>query len=397
MTLYAQHGYQKGAKIDTGLDQGWLDGVILSPRDESPQSMSAYINQLREREGRTPKLMLDPQFYASSIPNPRLGHLAEYRYFRLGLTRTRLASATEVKRVARDTLSYQSELPLDYMISPSVFVNDFSDQDSQVALSLAAESIEFHSSMDSPPPLLVSIIIDEDSLLDRGRLNDFLDAVSLYEAEGFYVVVRRRDSGYQAAFDSQSLAGLLHLVYSLGQVNEFRVVCGFTDLAGLVVNATGADSTATGWFNSLRQFSLSRFQRTTGGRPARSRYTSSKLLNSILITPELDTIYDRGRIDDVLSDMTYDGDFRQTNPANVNWPAETSCLHHWEVLSRLGNSILLKGSILERIAELDRLINAALGTYAILDSSGIPFGTATGPRELRTWQDAMAVFRAEVQ
>jgi hypothetical protein len=397
MTLYAQHGYQRGTKIEAGLAEGWLNGVILSPRDETRESLSAYVSQLRKRRGRQPEIMIDPQFYASSIPNPRLGHLDEYPYFRPGLTRTKLASAAEVKRVAADTLGFQSSLPLDYLISPSVFVNDLNDQDSQVALSLAAESIAFHASMDSPPPLLVSIVIDEESLQDRSRLSDFLDIVSLYEVEGFYVVVRRRDPGYQAAFDSRSLAGLLHLVYSLAETNDFAVVCGFTDLVGLMVDAAGAKATATGWFNSLRQFSLSRFQQSTGGRPARSRYTSSKLLNSILITPELDTVYERGRLDDVLSNTKYDGVFRQTNPANASWPAENSYLHHWGVVSSLGTSILSKKSTLEKVAELERLINAALGTYAILASSGIVFEVATGPRELRTWQEALAVFRAEVE
>ena len=47
MSLLAQHGYGKGSKIDLALQQGSVDGLVMSPRDESPANLAAYLERVR--------------------------------------------------------------------------------------------------------------------------------------------------------------------------------------------------------------------------------------------------------------------------------------------------------------------------------------------------------------
>ena len=43
MTLLAQHGWGKSDKITTALSNGSISGLILSPRDETPENAAAVL------------------------------------------------------------------------------------------------------------------------------------------------------------------------------------------------------------------------------------------------------------------------------------------------------------------------------------------------------------------
>ena len=85
----------------------------------------------------------------------------------------------------------------------------------------------------------------------------------------------------------------------------------------------GAKTISCGWFSSLRQFSIAKFENKPegegGGRQARARYTSIPLLNSILVIPELQTIHDSGLVNKVLTNTSYDS-VMQTKPGDASWP-----------------------------------------------------------------------------
>ena len=68
MSLLAQHGWGKSNKIERGIETGTLSGVILSPRDESPPNLSAYVEALRRNDPNL-TVMVDPQFYATTVTN----------------------------------------------------------------------------------------------------------------------------------------------------------------------------------------------------------------------------------------------------------------------------------------------------------------------------------------
>ena len=393
--IYAQHGYGKSDKIETGLREGSLAGVILSPRNESPEKMIDFVDHLRQEFLSEIDILFDPQFYVSTISDPNLGYLAEYPYHQARLTRGRFVSPTDVNRYAEQALAYQTDLSLDRLIAPTVMFDDFRDPWSQIALQLAQESTNVHATLDVPPPLLVSLAFDESALRSREAADEFLDIISLWDVAGFYLLVRQNDSSYPAQFDESVLANLMYFVYTLSEINDFEVVCGYSDLTALPLHAVGATAAGTGWFNSLRQFSLTRFLPAIGGQPARARYTSGPLLNSILVVPELQTIYEVGSIDGVLSSTTRDGTFATTSPADVPWPANVASLHHWEVISGLASQIAGQGSIPDKLGFLEDLVQGALGRYTVLDEAGVPFQAPSGPRNLHLTHRAIRSFRLD--
>jgi hypothetical protein len=394
--MFAQHGYGKTDKIQTGIQLGHISGVVLSPKDEDPARLVDYIEDLRRQFGDRIEILFDPQFYATTISAARDGHLPDYPYYQPGLTRAQFIAPAKIRRYVRDTISYEVGLDLDGMISPSVLITDFRDPWSQIALSLAQESLEAHGRLQDPPPLYLSLILDENALRSRDALNEFLDIITAWDVDGFYVVVRRNDPNYPALFDEGTLTNLMYLTYVLVELNEFKVISGYSDIVGLLLHAVGARATCTGWFNGLRQFSFLRFLPAAAGRLPRPRYTSERLLNSILLIPELQTIHRVGRIGSVLSRTAFDGPMASGSPAAVPWPLTKACLHHWEVLSRVARDITSAPSIGARLTALEDRIRRGIATYGSLDRLGVEFEPMTGPRHLGIWLQAITNLRAEL-
>ena len=223
---------------------------------------------------------------------------------------------------------------------------------------------------------------------------EFLDSVSTLETHGFYVIVRRGDSDYPALFDERALANLLYLTYALGEVNHFEVIHGYTDFVGSPLLAAGASAICTGWYQSLRQFGPKQFIPSDGGHQARPRYTSRQLANSILVNPEMASIYSKGMISAVISGTKYDSVLK-SGPAGATWSQRQSYLHHWSALSELVSRIQLKDPIKKRLALVEQLADAAEATYGTLVKAGVPFRLPSGPRNLACWRNALKLFKAD--
>ncbi|MDI7267416.1 MAG: hypothetical protein QME96_05430 [Myxococcota bacterium] len=390
--ILAQHGFGKTTKIQDGLAVGSITGVVLSPRDETPDTLEAFAKELR---GQFPDAMLlfDPQFYASVVSPANLGHLAEYKqYFRPGLTRGNFVSPRKLREYAKATLGYQRGLPLSRLTSPTICFDDFSDPWSQIALQLADASVEHHVTIESPPPLLVSLVFSESGLSNAAGVEEFLDLATGLPVAGFYLVVKRDLQGYRANFRPETLKQLLYLVYALAEVNDLEVVCGYSDLAGVLLRAVGATACASGWHGSLRQFTLARFQPSKGGRSPRARYTSRPLLNSILVS-DLDMLYQLGRLGETLSGTPEEAPLGTSKPpSNASWTPTVSTLHHWRVLADLAASVST-GTVGEKLDAAVKLIKDAKGTYALLENAGATFETGCDAGHLEQWLEAVKLFR----
>lgn len=394
MTIYAQEGWGKSDKIDRGMEVGSIAGVIWSPRDEDPRSLPQTILQCSSAHPEA-VMQVDPQFYATTVTSPRAGHLPDYPHYRDGLSRASFHDPQNIQNFVKDTLDYQAMLPVGRLVAPTILFEDFNDPWSQVALMMASAAVSYHASMHSPPPLLISLLVSETALTSQGSLEQYLDQLSLLEAHGLYLIVRRNSQQYQAAFEPAPLENLLYLVYVLAEINQFEVVCGFCDFVGFLLHAVGAKATASGWYSNLRQFSLIRFLPAEGGRPPRPRYSSLPLLNSILID-DLDNIHYIGRLPVVLSGTPYDGVFSgTTSPSSVPWPPDTSALHHWAVLESSAARVQ-RGTVTHRLNLCTQMLGQAEATYNSLGQSGVTFDVSSGNRHLRQWREALANFRARV-
>ncbi len=388
MHLYAQHGHGKGDKIERGLTQHVLSGVILSPRDLAPAKMVKFVGELRKIQADA-TLLFDPQVYGTAARHPaRLGRLPAYPYFPPSGSPDQIASAV---------LDYQLGLGLDRLISPGWLQTSLNSSAVDAVMASASSSIEVWSAMTDAPPLLVSVVLDETPLQDQNAVDNLLNDLTRLDVHGFYVIVRRNDSTYPAKFEVEAATNLMYLVYALAERNRFEVVCGYSDIVGLLLHSVGATATASGWYSNLRQFSLRRFEESGPSAPARPRYTSRPLLNSVLVLPELQTAYTQGAIPVVLSQTPFDSVFSTGSPGNAVWPAPTSCLHHWTVMTDLVARFSSRGSVAGNLDALEAALQQSSALYESLRRLGVLFQVASGPRDCRLHLDVVRRFRDMVR
>ena len=392
--LLAQVGYGRGQKVHEGLLDGTLSGAILSPKDEGRERLEQCVADLNGSHSDA-ILMIDPQFYVTTLNTRRDGHLPEYDYYadHIGLSRTQF-SPRQIGQYVGDCLGYQNESleGISYIVSPNVMFDDFRDSWSQIALNMAEAAVDHHANeLSSPVPLLVSVVTTEVALRSATGLAEFLDALSSLEADGFYILVHRNSSSYQASMDPNAMANLMYMVYVLATLNGYRVFVGYSDWLGMLLQAVGATGVASGWHQSLRQFNMARFMPADGGGRARKRYSSAPLLSSPLLEPELEDIYSAGRINDVLTGSHHDGILRNGPAAGANrWTDPIACRAHWASLNSIISHVST-GSISRRLTAALQLINRAESLYSRLSAQPnfVNFEAQTGPGQLGQWRDAI--------
>lgn len=398
MSILAQSGYGRGSKTEQGLNDGVIHGVIMSPRDERKDRLEQTI---QDWGGSHPNalVMFDPQFYAASLNNPRDGHLSEFAYYHNNnsLGRTHF-SGTRIQGYVRECLDYQHQTfggNAAYLISPTILFDAFRDSWSQISLNMAVESADYHSSLNSPQPLLISLAISETAFQAIDAVEEFLDALTEIDAQGFYIIIRRNSQSLQSAMESAPFGRFMYFCHVLTTINEYDVIVGYSDWHSFLLEAAGVTHTATGWYQNLRQFSLARFQPSSGGRHPRKRYSSAPLLSCPLIHPKLQDIHLANLLPRVLSGSYHDA-ILQNGPTagEANWTDEISCLAHWYSLNALSQRLSALPTQSARIQEAERLMQNALTLYVQLGSQNVSFDPGTGPDHIREWQDSLQEFRA---
>ncbi|MEL7049495.1 MAG: hypothetical protein AAFO75_11135, partial [Pseudomonadota bacterium] len=333
-------------------------------------------------------VVFDPQFYATMITPARDGKLPDYtQYYRPNLTRHDFMSAANIQRYAQETLDFQYGLNLTGIYSPTIEVLGMSDVTSQIAMQLAEASVEHHSASGDNRPLSLSFLFGAAALDNMDDLEAFLDNITLLDGAGFYVMVNRGPESYTQGFSDVRLAHWMYLVYTLGVINKFSVTCGYSDLVSLALTAAGASKVATGWHHGLRQFSFRRFRPSSGGGPARPRYTSGPVLNSILAS-ELDQAIDADVDDELRSGTDYDDEF-----SIDNWPPLEQVLHHWQTIAELVED-LEPMTVDDATNRLIDLCDEAEGHRPAATMAGVEFETSFD--HLDQWRNAIDLFRDTV-
>jgi len=387
LRILAQQGYGKGRYIEEGIKDGSLRGAILSPRDEEPAALTSFVKHLAE-DG-LEFVAIDPQFYAFTIADGRLRHLERYPFSPGFLTRRSFSSSTELRAFSSDALKYQAHLPVTHLISPAVALTDLRDSNSQIYVTMAQESIRWHSKK-KQKPLLLSLILNESALQSSDAIDEFLDVITSWDYHGVYLCVQATTSAYPATLSAAALANLLYLVHVLTTLNDYLVVFGFADFNALLLGAAGASYAASGWYNSLKQFSLNRFVPSKGGSRPRPRYPSIPLLAPILVEPELSEIVDLGFGEYALSDLDLD-DQLSDEVSGAMWPALVSYRANVAALAGLGESLRRAGRNTQtRLDSVIDRIERARSSYQYLATEGVTFQTRFG--FLNTWQEAIEQF-----
>ena len=397
MSVFAQIGYGRGEKIERALEESLIGGVILSPRDERRDRLESSIAQWRRNNGDF-KILFDPQFYITIINYHRGSHLEEYEYYNNNANLGRGDfSGSRIRGYVQNCINYQHNVlgeGLSYIISPTVYFDGFRDNWSQIALDFGLESLDYHGALANPMPLYITLVISENAFNDMDAMREYLDALTTLNVHGFYIILQRNNGALRNDLNPDLFGKFMYFCYVLSIINEYEILVGYSDWHSLLLEAAGVKFTACGWHQNLKQFNISRFLPSTGGRRPHRRYSSIPLLSSPLIFPELVDISQANLLSNVLSGSDYDA-ILSNDPAQgeQDWSDEISCLSHWFSLKLLSERISSIESISDKIQEAANLVENAGTNFNILAAAGITFDPSTGPNFIANWIDALQEFR----
>jgi len=347
MNLYAQHGYGDGEKVKQGLERSLIDGVIYGAKDIRPATLEEKLGLL-SNEHPDAELMLDPHFYASLLagqPGVRLGSLIgdpSYPYFE-ARRRSDLEQQTQVEADLRSVLSYQASLPLTTIISPNIVIRrSFDSIEGSISKMFIRRAADIWSEVGDGRPLYPTVSISNTALNDFTELQIFLQEITELQnpPTGFYLLLEKSDTTATTYLtEPDALARWMYLNYSL-KINGFEVINGYTDALIPYLTVTGADTFATGWYNTQKNFSLKKFEPSSGfARRPVSRYMSKPLLKSIRTT-ELD---DLRQIFDVMNGLECDSLYPEDDGSTTDNTGEA--LQNWEGLRAMADEVEVDSTV----------------------------------------------------
>ena len=288
MKLYAQHGALQGDKTLEGIRNGYIDGVIYSPRDIKAAKLLEHVTKVASANGNADQFF-DPQYYAAfnvGHDEARRGHLpTEYsKYFRLRRRRDLESNLDNVREDIRNCLGFQADLPCAGLISPNVLISrSFDSVEAVISKNFIRLAGEVHAKSKSRKPLYITLAISREAMMDERELIQFLTDITLLEQPpaGFYLLVASRNEDARTDIYNADVIASWMLVNHTLALNGYSVINGYSDILTPFLGAAGAAAGATGWWSNLRTFSLGRFLPAAGGRLPVQRYLSKLLLNRV--------------------------------------------------------------------------------------------------------------------
>jgi hypothetical protein len=401
MQILAQHGAKCGDRISRGLDSGLIDGVIYGAKDISPSRLLERCRDQAEIHPASVRLF-DPQYYAcvlASEPGVRLGCLDgedAYPYF---VPRRR--RDLEQERVVLDDLetclSYQKPLSISAFVSPNIVIRRSLDSvEATIAKDFLRNAARAHAELDDPRPLFATLAVATDALRDRTELQNFLQEITELEnpPTGFYLLIEHPDHDIPPALEESDILSRWMLINRVLSLNGYQVINGYADVITPYLGLAGAQATASGWFNTLKVFSLRRFTPSNGiARQPVPRYASARLLKSIRYT-ELELL--RAQFPEVLNGDTMDDDYDLEEGSRPTSSGEA--LQNWECLRRLSR-LVTNGDIEASLAGIQMALEAAQDTYAQIGASGLTLRERSNNQHIQYLLDELEEFRelAEIQ
>ena len=360
MKLFAQHGYGEGEKVNNGLKDGLISGVIFGAKDINPDRLETRLNEIKKEFPDAGRLF-DSQYFVSLIgndPNIKLGKLDEYSFFK-ARRRSQLEANNLVAEEIRKVLEFQVGLPVTHIIAPNILISrSFDSVEAVISKSFIRQTRKIFDEFKVKQPVFTTLAISREALIDTAELESFLNDITLLDAppDGFYLLIAARDvEARYDIFNADVIAAWMLLNYSL-KINGFKVINGYSDILSPFLGAVGGDIGCTGWWSNLRFFSLDRFApEATGGRLPVQRYLSAKLLNRITFY-ELNAL--RRFVPQIVNGLAKD-------KAYENEPERTvEILQTWEALSSMLESMADSNDVSKNLNKCADAIKLAEQLYS---------------------------------
>lgn len=389
MKLYAQHGFGEGEKIIHGLQEGLIDGAILSPRDLRLDAVATKITEYKKARAET-DVLIDPQFYATfagASEMARIGKLPEWPSFTTE-RKSDLEVSSRVEDVLRRTFEHLVSLPVTAVIAPNIYVSrSFDSREGVIGKNFIRQARGVYQRLNDKRPLLVTLAVCREALLERREFEEFLNDITMLAEppDGFYVLIGSRGAeAYRTdIFHADVIAAWMLLNHSLS-INDFQIVNGFSDILTPFLMAAGGTAGASGWYANLRAFSLDRFQPSPGmARQPIQRYLSAALLNRITFTEKeaLSSI-----VPEILNRLPHDADYDPEPDRNGE------AIQTWEALQSL-NKKVATGDIEENVVNCNLAISKAEAVYSEMAGLGIRLDRKSGSDHLEPLREGIHVFK----
>ena len=340
MKILAQHGFGNGQRIQRGLAEGLIEGAILGAKDITPTKLAELLVEM-ENESPTSVRLFDPQFYAALIaanPGARLGSLVgeagkEFHPYFEARRRRELEREQKVISDCESVIRYQAGLPVSGLIAPNIVIHrSFDSAEATISKNFLRNAGPVARSISPELPVYATLAVSANALNDRIELQNFLQEITELDEppNGFYLLLEKPDTTIPAALTEPDVLSRWMLVTHTLKLSGFEIINGYADMLAPYFGAVGSDAVASGWYNTLKTFSLRKFEPTSdfARRPV-ARYSSKPLMKSIRHT-ELHDLRDRFAImNGLLTDEYYD-------PENGSAPESVEeALQNWACLGAM--------------------------------------------------------------
>ncbi len=391
MRLLAQHGFGPKDKLSKGLAQGTIGGAILSPRFARPGKMEELIQEIQGNGGTA---LIDPEFFATtyiSNPNPNLGSLEEWDYFKAP-RRPRLITGADIPEIINRAVEIQHNLNTSECIAPNVFIRNADSIDTAIALNFLNQTKSLAANV-TDRPVLGTIALHRDALLSDNNFRDILDGLTGLESppDGYYIIVGSNELQSTGNFIRSDLdhpeviAAWMYINYVLS-LNGAKVVNGYCFLASPLLAICGAHECASGWSSGLRKFCISKYVRQgKGGSQPNARYLSTSLLSYIRQT-DFDAY--QAIIPEVANKLSLDSIY---NTRDVNQTEQAQ--QAWEALAEITNGISGNvNHVKQGLSDMtDRLLKA-IKLWSYIQDAGFVEETEQNLERLEAMLQAIEIF-----
>ena len=217
-------------------------------------------------------------------------------------------------------------------------------------------------------PVWASVVLDEGALSNWRDVETWLDTLTTFDVDGFYIIVSRTRRSYPGVWTPDRLTNYLRMVYSLAVLNGYEVLAGYSDFEGVAALAAGATGHATGWFYSLRQFVEGKWQPSKGGRAAAPRVTSTRVWTPFVAEGEAEQIAASTRANQLFPPERVRRLLRDNPDA---WSLANSWDQHLSSVSGLSSRVSEFQNPSERANEIQRRLDIAHGELNRLRREGL--------------------------
>lgn len=378
MTFWAQHGYGKGSKLADLASTGRLAGVLLSPGDEPVDNLRATYDALMAAGV---SALIDPQLYVHTIQGA-VARCHEDHGIDFGEV-SWFVSPAEIDSQVRAILATNVGIGTDAVIAPAPYQASFGDVWTPISLQYGRATLDT-----TDKPVYLSLVAEDVAFADWSQTQAYLDALTTLDAHGVYLVVGTSGQTYPVSWDPQRLANVLRVIHTLAELNQYEVIWGYSDIAGLAGVAAGATSFASGWYHSLRMWSPQKWVPKTGGRSANPRFLAAPLMSPIEAAGEGGSIMGSA----LASRAVPDPSDRKVLRTEGAFGIADAWLQHLMELSSLATVAATPATPTHRVDQLSQNLISALTLLDDLDHAGVAIGAAHRTRLLAI-QQGLDIFR----